>query len=334
MDGDCFVGSGLLLPIWCVKFGLSLIMRGREATRSNALALALYAEEHGYDSVYVSDHFVIPKRRKTMFGGRDTDFPAHWREGYLESITTLAYVAGHTRTVRLGVSALVLPLRNPIQLARQVATLDLMSEGRADLVVTAGYAEDEFDVMRVPFEDRGERTEEYVRLIKAMWSSSPATFTGTYFSFEDMSCGPLPIQDPFLPVAIGGFSISAMRRAARVGDGWHPAARPLTGLRSDVARFNQELTEAGRPASEVPITLKLPSLGFDPIADPEWGADPDTWIERFQEYETLGVRRVVIDYAVESDRGAFEVLDRFERDVRPSLGDVGGHSSPVCDDTP
>jgi alkanesulfonate monooxygenase SsuD/methylene tetrahydromethanopterin reductase-like flavin-dependent oxidoreductase (luciferase family) len=162
-----------------VKFGISLVMRGRDATLASAATLGELAEDHGYDSVWVSDHIVIPPKRKTTFPGTaDGDFPPSWREGYLESVTTLAWLAGRTHRVRLGTSALVLPLRNPLVLAKQFATVDVLSGGRLSVAVTAGYAEDEFEVIGVPFGGRGARLEEQVRLLQAMWRTDPASFDG------------------------------------------------------------------------------------------------------------------------------------------------------------
>jgi probable F420-dependent oxidoreductase len=302
-----------------MKVGLSLIMRGSDADQSHAVTLARYAEDHGYDSIWVSDHFVIPRLEKTRFGGIGGEFPAHWREGYLESITTLSYLAGHTSTVRLGTSALVLPMRNPLQLARQIATLDLLSQGRTVLAVTAGYAEDEFAVMGMPFEDRGKRLEEYVQLVKTMWSSTPATFRGDYFSFESLDCGPLPRQGGALPILIGGFSAAAIRRAAALGDGWHPAARSIDQLSHDVQRFHAELLKAGRPAAAVPISIKLPAFGLNASFDDSSDGSPDSWIRVFTTFAELGADLVVLDYAEESMDFALSTLDWFERAIRPFI---------------
>ena len=300
-----------------MKVGLSLIMRGRDANRGNALTLARFAEDHGYESIWVSDHFVIPQLKATKFGGVAGDFPPHWRHGYLESMTTLAYLAGQTSGPRLGTSALVLPLRNPVQLARQVATIDLLSEGRAVLAVTAGYAEDEFATIGASFADRGARLEEYVRILKTMWASTPATFHGNYFSFEALDCGPLPVQSGALPVLVGGFSSAAVRRAAQLGDGWHPAVRSMEQLRRDVDAFHVELANARRPASEVPISVKLPSFGFDATPDGTLVGTPRGWIEAFNTFAELGVDLVVIDYHVESAEYALAALNWFEHEIRP-----------------
>jgi probable F420-dependent oxidoreductase len=303
-----------------MKVGLSLIMRGRDANRGNALTLAQFAADHAYESIWVSDHFVIPQHKVTKFGGVGGDFPPHWRDGYLESITTLAYLAGRTSGLRLGTSALVLPLRNPVQLARQVATVDLLSEGRAVLAVTAGYAEDEFTTIGASFRDRGARLEEYVRILKCMWASTPATFHGNYFSFDALDCGPLPAQGRALPVLIGGFSTAAIRRAVELGDGWHPAVRSMDQLRRDVERFRVELAKTGRAASEVPISVKLPSFGFEATPDGTLDGTARGWIDAFNAYAELGVDLVVIDYHIESVDYALAMLNWFEQEIRPYTG--------------
>lgn len=301
-----------------MDIGISLIMRGAEATRASASVIAAFAEEHGYHSLWVSDHIVIPPIAKTRFPGTpDGEFPPPWRQGYLESISTLAWLAGRTETVRLGTSALVLPLRNPIELAKQLATIDVMSEGRMMVAVTAGYAEDEFDVLHSSFADRGARTEEYVRLLQAVWASDPASFSGEHFAFRDVNVGPLPVQRPRLPVLVGGNTTASIRRAARVGDGWHPSAQGPDQLEPKLDRFHDELSAAGRSAADVPISIKLPFLSF---ADTATGpGSPAAWVAAFQRFAELGVSLVVLDYEHERLDFAVDTLQRFEREVRPEL---------------
>jgi probable F420-dependent oxidoreductase len=299
-------------------------MRGRNATRQTALTVAQFAEDHGYHSIWASDHFVIPPLQRTRFPGGG-DFPPHWREGYLEALTTLTYLAARTDTLRVGTSALVLPLRNPVQLARQLATLDVLSEGRAMLAVTSGYAEDEFAVMGVPFAGRGARLEEYVAVLKTMWRSTPATFAGSFFAFDSVDCGPLPAQGAALPIFVGGSSPASIRRAAQIGDGWHPAVLSLEDFRVDVARFRAELAAAGRTEQQVPITAKLSFFGFAPADGALSDGSPRSWITALSAIADLGVRLVVIDYAEESIETVRATLDRFEREVRPNVESQAAH---------
>jgi probable F420-dependent oxidoreductase len=291
-----------------LDLGLSLVMRGRTADRASAVAIAEIAEELGYHSLWVSDHFVFPPAVKTHAG---SDFPQHWREGYLESVTTLAWLAGVTTTVRLGTSAMVLPLRNPVATAKQLGTLDLMSEGRLLVAVTAGYAEDEFDVVGVPFDERVPRFEEYVRLMRAMWSSDPASFEGRFFQFDRVNVGPLPHQRPGPPLLIAGHSAASIRRAAEYGDGWHPAANTPDELAPKLRDFHRHLVRVGRTIEAVPISVKLPFL------DPGLGAS--FWIDAFSAFREQDVTLVVLDYVDETLPAALQTIEWFEAEVRPSI---------------
>src|SRR6266508_3613197 len=170
-----------------MKLGLSVIARGPDATRDSLRTLAGRADAHGYDSIWTSDHFVIPRSARTRFPGTaDGEFPPEWRQGYLAAQSILGYLAAFPEPVRIGTSARVVPLRTPIQLAKGVATIDVLSGGRVVLGVAPGYSEDEFDVLRITFAGRGATMDEALRLLRTLCSSDPAEFHGSEFSFAGL----------------------------------------------------------------------------------------------------------------------------------------------------
>jgi probable F420-dependent oxidoreductase len=288
-------------------------------------ALARRAEEHGYDSLWTSDHFVVPKVVKTCYpGSADGEFPPEWRAGYLSCQSILAYLAAATDRVGLGTSALVLPLRNPVQLAKEVATIDVLSGGRVQLGVGVGYSEDEFDALGIPFADRGARMDEALQVLRALWTTDPASFSGRHYGFGEVSALPHPVQRPHPPLLVAGFGRAAYRRAARLGDGWHAAGVAPEILAPMVADLRVELDRLGRQPADVPVSVKM-SMRFTDgpaeVVDAELRGDADGMVRTIERFADLGVELIVLDYGFDSSTldGALGLLDRFERDVRPRL---------------
>lgn len=162
----------------------------------------------GYDSVWATDHIIVEKGRGWPY------------ERVFDSVITMAYASGITKLIRFGTSVMILANRNPILTARQLATIDILSEGRAMLGVGSGYNEPEFRFLNSNFHDRGKRLNESIRVIRALWRGD-TDFRGVYTQFENASFGPPPIQKE-LPILVGGLGINAMRRAIDLGDAWHP----------------------------------------------------------------------------------------------------------------
>ena len=177
--------------------------RGDAATM---IEVAREAERLGFRGAWVIDHLLPPR-----------DAQAY--TPILEALTSLAYLAAATTRIRLGTSVLVLPLREPVLVAKQAATIDVLSGGRLVLGVAAGHLEPEFANLHADFASRGERTDEAIRLLRHLWSGSPAPFRGEHYDYRDGVFAPLPLQAR-LPLMVGGFSAAALRRAATYGDIW------------------------------------------------------------------------------------------------------------------
>ena len=182
-----------------------------EATPADILRIAQTADTIGFDWLTISEHIVLPDEMTEVMGRR---FP--------ESLSAAAFLAGATKRIRLLPYVLVLPYRNPVVLAKQIATLDFMSGGRFTLGAGAGHLEREFAVLNVPFNERGARTDEYLQVMKELWTSPAPAFQGRYVQFDKIAFEPKPVQKPHPPIFIGGNSRPAMRRAANFGDGWAP----------------------------------------------------------------------------------------------------------------
>ena len=182
-----------------------------DAGGADILRIAREADQQGWDWLTLSEHIVMPTAMSDVMGRR---FP--------ESLTAAAVIAGATQRVKLLTYVLVLGYRNPVVLAKQVATLDFLSGGRCLLGVGIGHLEGEFAALDAPFRGRGAIADESIRAMKVLWTNDQPSFHGKHFQFEDIVFEPKPVQKPHPPVLIGGNSRAAMRRAARLGDGWLP----------------------------------------------------------------------------------------------------------------
>lgn len=193
-----------------MKIGIALPIFGKYARRDEILETALAAEGLGYDSIWVSDHVVVPDHHN-VFG-----------EVFYDPLISLGFIASVTSRIALGTSVLVLPYRNPLVLAKSVSSLDALSEGRVVLGIGSGWLKGEFEALGVDYTKRGHITDEYIKIMKELWTSESPSYKGEYFSFSGIRYEPKPVQKLHPPIWVGGESRSAVERAVRYGDGWHP----------------------------------------------------------------------------------------------------------------
>ena len=232
-----------------MEFGVVLPTFGPPA-RDPALAAGLReiaeaADDLGYDLVFTAEHLIFPNEIHTPYpyGGR---FPYPVDDPVLDPPATLAWVAALTRHVRLGASVMVLPYREPIALAKALATIDVLSGGRLMVGVASGWLREEFELLGVPFRERGARTDEYLAALRALWTEERVTFRGRWVKLDEAAFFPKPIQKPHPPIWIGGRSPAAFRRVARFGDGWLAVPRSPEELAADVAAIRREAEAIGR----------------------------------------------------------------------------------------
>lgn len=228
-----------------MNFGITLPRFATFPSKAAILAVAKQAEELGYDSIWVTDHVWVPEPYLSRFGAV-----------FYEPLTTLAYVAAHTSRIRLGTSVIILPYRNPLVVAKSIATIDQLSDGRVIFGVGTGWCQEEFEALAVPFKERGARATEYLRVMKAVWSADQPVFEGRYYKFSKISFLPRPQQAPRPPIWVGGKSKAAMRRATELGDGWHPNFSTPDDLAVSIPQFQKFAREKGRDPSKLTICLR------------------------------------------------------------------------------
>jgi probable F420-dependent oxidoreductase len=284
-------------------------------------AVARRADELGFDSIWCNDHLAIPKAGKGA--GTEPAYAAGYgeqrRQHVYEPLITLAYLAAVTSRVLLGTSVYLLPLRNPLVAAKQVASLDQLSRGRLVLGVGVGWLEGEFAALGVPFRERGSRTDEAIAVLKALCGQEGAEFRGRYHQFTGVEFFPKPVQRPHPPLWIGGRSQAAIRRTARAGDGWHPSHLTTHELRRGIAELHGECERAGRSPEEVTVATrrKLVLTGSPPQAERgrvltgSAGAIAATMAE----LEQVGVAHLLVELPGSSEAELLENLEWFAREV-------------------
>ena len=219
-------------------------------------AVAEGAEARGIGTIWVGEHVVLFEEYASRYPyAEDGRIPAPPGSGLLEPLVTLTYVAARTSTVRLGTAMLLLPQRNPVYVAKEVSSLDWLSGGRVDLGIGVGWLEEEFDVLNVPWARRGRRTDEYLEVLRTLWVDNPSSFHGETYDLPDCEMFPKPVQQPHPPIHIGGETAAAMRRVARLGQGWHTFNRSPAELATGLAELDVHLKETGRSRADLQITV-------------------------------------------------------------------------------
>jgi probable F420-dependent oxidoreductase len=288
-----------------MKFGIMFANVMGFVEPEGAVAIGQAAEAAGFESLWTVEHVVVPAGYKSQYpyaeggrmpGGEDSPIP--------DPLIWLAYVAATTSTIKLATGILILPQRNPVIAAKEIATLDHLSGGRVILGVGAGWLEEEFDVIGIPFADRGARLDDHIEAMRALWTEDKASVHGTHTSFDDAIMRPRPAQGS-VPIHIGGHSMVAARRAGRLGDGFFPAKGDLPKL---FAAMREAAVEAGRDPDAIEITT----------GDPEvLGPNAGDAIKRL---EDQGVSRVIIPPLAFGADGIKDALAQYGDNVIAKLG--------------
>ncbi|MSQ26306.1 MAG: LLM class F420-dependent oxidoreductase [Dehalococcoidia bacterium] len=260
-----------------MQFGITLPnLSGGDVhtTVDRIYALAERADALGFDIVWAVDHLVMPDRIQSRYPYNASNVFAHAPgEHFFDALTVLSAVAARTKRIRIGTSVLVLPLRHPVLTAKMLATLDCMSGGRVTLGAGIGWMREEFSLLgAASFDQRAALSEEYVAILRELWTNPHPSHRGEFYQFEGFTAEPRPLQQP-IPIWIGGNSDAALRRAARLGDGWHGISQTPAQFSEIASRLASYRAQAGRTG---PFTTSLlqPVL-LDPTAG---GSSPEaTW---------------------------------------------------------
>jgi probable F420-dependent oxidoreductase len=323
------------------RIGCTLPTQGAAADPGALGALAQAAEDLGFDSVWLSDHLVVPERIASAYPYTpDGRFPTPAHLPYLEPLMGLAYIAGRTQRVRLGTHVLVLPYRHPLLTAKMVATLDNLSGGRVDLGIGVGWMREEFEALGQPtYDRRGAATDEQLRILEAVWTKDITGFEGEFYPFEPLGAHPHPVQRPHPPIWVGGHTRPALRRTARFADGWlpigarPPADLPPEELARDLAFIRREARNAGRDPEAIRVYFSTHvALQAAPPDQPRpFTGPPETIVADLQRYLEVGVDGFVVGLGPAEPSQYEQRLRQFAEQVRPALaalattGDTSKH---------
>lgn len=258
-----------------MKFGLAFANTGPFVEPAAAAAMGQAAEAAGIDSVWTVEHVIVPKEYESAYPySANGKMPGTHEAPIPDPLIWLTWIGAATTTLKLATGIVILPQRNPAVLAKEVATLDQLTQGRMLLGIGVGWLEEEFDALGIPFEKRGARTDEYMQALRTLWNTDDASFNGEFVNYDGISMNPKP-HGATVPIHVGGHSKRAARRAGELGDGFFPGKGDVAEL-VDVVR--QTAADAGRDATAIEITANHPGLfGDDPVAAVEeaesWGVD-------------------------------------------------------------
>lgn len=308
-----------------MKFGLNLVNRGALAKPELMIRFVERAEALGFDSVTISDHIVIPKAMPDNYP-YDPEGRFSWETArdYYEPLSTLMFLAGRTSRLRLGTSVLILPYRNPVIVAKMVATLDALSGGRIFLGVGTGWWADEFAALGIPghFAERGPRTDESIRIFRNLWNEANPEFAGQFYRYGNLEFSPKPIQPGGVPIWIGGHTRRALRRTAELGDAWHPIGlRPPAGLSPE--QLGEKRTElhrlceqAGRDPAGVLIAFRCPLVFSERERHPMQGT-PAQILDDIGAYAAQGVGHLTLDLPLPDAGALMEAVERVGQEIVP-----------------
>ncbi|MBM3219307.1 MAG: LLM class F420-dependent oxidoreductase [Candidatus Rokubacteria bacterium] len=292
-----------------MKFGCHLPIWGPGATREALITLARRVEAMGFDSVWASDHIVIPTEIRSRYPYNATgDFPLPPTANFLEPLTALAVVAGATERLQLGTTVLVLPHRHPVLAAKALATLDHLAPGRVILGAGVGWMREEIELLGAPYDQRGAWTDEAIRIMRACWQSERVSFRGRFFSFPEVGFAPRPARG--IPIWIGGHTPRALRRVAELGDGWHAAFASPATMREGVAKLREACAKVGRDPASITLSVRM---GF---AAKRSSSEA---LAELQALREVGVGHVVVETRVTDVEDSTRILERFASEVRAKL---------------
>jgi probable F420-dependent oxidoreductase len=305
-----------------MDIGVHLPQLGRGASRRALIDFCAEAERLGVHSGWVSDHIAWPAEIHSKYPYTDDgSFPAPNDIAWLEPLGTLLFVAGITETMKLGQTVLIMGYRPPVQTAKLMATLDVLSEGRAILGAGVGWMKEEFEVLGMPYDHRGARADEQLEIFTKLFTEETPSFDGTYYQFPEIRFEPKPPQGR-IPVWIGGASEAAFRRTAKYGDCFHAAFEPIETVEEEWARVQELVVEHGREASEVTLSIRLyldPAAAMKPKVSV--AGSTEQMIETLSAWGAIGVDHVLVDITAPGGPGGrLEAMQHFMTDVVPNVG--------------
>lgn len=311
-----------------MEFGLHLPASTAGVKAEDLVRFAQRAEALGFYCLTVADHVIVPKDISVPYPyTADGKYPG---TGYhLETLMTMGYLAGATRRIRFATSVMIAPYRNPIITAKMLSSLDVLSGGRVIVGLGVGWMKEEFENLQTPnFAERGRVTDEYIRAFRELWTSDSPTFKGKFCNFSNLIFLPKPVQQPTIPIWIGGHSKSALKRAGQLGDGWHPIGGVPTiplepeDVRKDLATLSEYAHKAGRDPKQIRVALKGSLFDKEKKIDGRrrrFMGSADEIASDIRDYHTAGVDTMIFDVRRPTIGETLERMEWMAKEVFPRV---------------
>ena len=284
-----------------MKFGLAFASSIAQE-HEDSLEVCRRADAAGFESLWGGEHVIMPTSIESAYPYTpDGKIPAEPETPIPDPLIWLAFAAAAAPGLRLGTCILIVPQRNPLILAKELATLDRLSGGRVELGLGVGWMKEEFDALGVPWERRGARNDEYIDAMRALWAGPHAEFHGDFVDFAPATCSPRPIQER-IPILVGGDSEAAISRAVRIADGYFPGEGDINRLTGLIERLRIASEKAGRDPAEIEVNAMFGAQMADPVAG----------VEQLRE---AGVGRVMVPAFFFAGPGGLDRLSAFGDDV-------------------
>lgn len=305
-----------------MRTGFVLPQVGSAASPQAIVHVAQRAEALGYDSVWVTERLLYPLKPQTPYPGTpDGALPEAYKVVF-DPLETLTFVAAQTKRIALGTSVLDMPYYNPVMLARRLTTLDVFSGGRLRIGLGQGWSKDEYDAVGISPRGLGRRADEFIQVLKAIWTTDPVEFHGRYFQIPKSIIQPKPIQKPHPPLYLAAYSPSALKRAATLANGWNPAGVPLDGMKQMMAGLKDMAKTAGRDPASVELVVRANlSITRQPLGKERWifSGTLEEIKTDIAAVRTLGAHEVFFDAAfspgVHAESDFLRILEEIRRIV-------------------
>ncbi|HEY8738949.1 MAG TPA: TIGR03619 family F420-dependent LLM class oxidoreductase [Candidatus Dormibacteraeota bacterium] len=307
-----------------MKIGFALPHQGPVATKENMRLVATEAEKMGYDSLWTNERLLVPVNAKTPYPGNAAGVLDEEYKIHLDHLTCLTYVSAITDRIRLGVSVINIPWYNPVLLAKRLAAMDVLSDGRLTVGVGLAWSEDECDAANVPYRERGRIGEEAIECMLAIWGPDPVEYHGRHFNVEPAFIGPKPVQKPHPPILVGAFVPKALDRAGRLADGFTGCCAPVDALISMMNEVKKGAVERGRDATKLQTVMRcIVTRTDDKVDDAGRAVAVGTWeqiAEDVRKMEDAGVEEIFFDVAFQKDAQSRDGLLRYMERFRQMVG--------------
>lgn len=300
-----------------IDWGVHVPHLGRDTNRENLINFVQQLEKLGVHSGWVSDHVCWPKDIASAYPYTDDgSFAPSTDMSWLDPIGTLLFLAGCTTKLRLGTSVLILPYRQPVVTAKQLATLDVLSNGRLILGAGVGWMAEEAAILGMPWDQRGKRADEQLMMFAKLFGEAEPSFEGEFYNLPTVGFEPKPVQQP-IPIWVGGSSEQAFRRAATFGSGFHAAFQPIETVVEEFAQVRRFAEEGGRDPDQFTLSLRV-------FLDPASAVEPAKSIagsvnqmqDRVGELEQAGVSHILLDPVARGGvQGRLDAVSQFMEQV-------------------